>query len=203
MRRYFICFWILALLISPLGAKAQEGGKRFSVALAGGYTYSSFSGILGSDFSAIHHGAVDFSMKYKMKSMAFTLGYSYTPSIKLVDVRWTDSTTGDYTLDFMTPYIGIGPIGKEFLFEFLIGMETIRWSGTPEVGFNGSPTTLIGVKAGWTGKTSKPRLSFPMYARIWLKPVRDLSFTEKPSENSEVAAGAGVDLMVGVAYDLF
>ncbi|UOF02226.1 hypothetical protein [Bdellovibrio reynosensis] len=202
MRRYFIKFWIFAVLFFPFLSLAQEGGKRFSVALAGGYTNTPFSGIQGSDFSAFNHYAVDVSMRYRTKSMNITLGYAYTPQIKLVDIRWTDGETGDYNLDFMTPYIGIGPISKKFLFDFLVGIESMRLSGTPEVGFNGPSSTLIGFRGGWHGHY-KGRLSFPMYARVWLKPVRELQFTEKPSENSEVAAGAGVDLMIGVSYELF
>lgn len=205
MRRYFIKTWILALLLGASHTSfAQSKSGTFSVELDGGYTYRSFDGIQGADFSALQHGGVDLSLKYGRGDLVYVLGYFYTPQIKLKDVRWTDTTTGDYTLDFSTPYIGLGSNSKQYIFEFLVGMESLRWSGTPEVGYQDTASTVIGVKLGKKWTTTKYRkLSFPFYGRLWMRPEKDLKFEQKPVDNSKVTAGTGFDLMIGVAYELF
>lgn len=205
MRSKFIRFWILALcgLLSSVADAKGPGGKLI-VELAGGYTYSSFGGIEGADFSAIQHGAVDFSLKYKGQNATYGLGYFYTPQVTLKDVRWSDGDTGDYKIDFMTPYLTVGPNVKEYGMEFLIGFETVSLAGSPDVGLKKTAGLLMGFEASRVIRPkSYKRISFPISGRLWMKPQRDLEFELKPTENSRVSAGTGFDLMVGVACELF
>lgn len=205
MRSKFIQFWMLALVVTlPPSARASGTGRKLLVELAGGYTYSSFAGIEGAEFSSIQHAALDFSIKYKTQNVTYGVGYFYTPQVNLKDVRWSDGDTGDYKIDLTTPYLAVGPNFKDYGMDFLLGFETVKISGTPELGLKETGSLLIGFEVS---RFIKPqgfkRLSFPISGRLWMKPKRDLEFEFKPAENSTASAGVGFDLMVGVACELF
>ncbi len=203
MRRYFMHFLILFLMIGPRSLAQSKGGHLFTE-LSAGYINRPFVGVLGTSFSEINHGALDISFKYIQNNKVYNIGCLYTPQINLSEAHWSDGTKGAYTLEFLSPYIGYGTEWNKYVFEFQTGFESLRWSGTPDMGYSDSVSTIYAIKISKIIEMhKKPKLSFPFSIRFWARPERDLQFNLKSSENSKINSGNGLDILAGVAYEVF
>ena len=194
----------MLMILSRNAFAAKIPGGLFGLNLNGGVVQKGLDGIQGADFSEIRNIGLDVSLYYKRGFFIYSLGHNLSPQVKISDVRWTDESVGNYSLDFTTTYFSIGLNNPNFIFELTAGQETLSWSGMAEVGYQDKPIMLTGVKIGkrWTSRGDR-RVSYPVFLRYWSRPEKELQFDLKPKENSVVKAGQGFDLMIGISYDLF
>jgi hypothetical protein len=201
-----LTFFIASIFFIAGGASAKGSGLRLELSAV--YAQHTFSGFAGADFATLTSPGYDISINYKTKDNIYVLGYFVTPQIQFKDVRWSDQTLGNYTLEYNTPYVGFAPSAssKYFSFEFQLGMESISISGSPDVNYKDTPSLLMGVKFGTNLKAPwrwAKNWIFPVSGRMWFTQKRDLEFIDKPSENSSISAGTNFDFLVGVAFNGF
>ncbi len=192
--------WLFSL--SHSAAKSSGlAGYKFRIAVHGGYSLQEFGGVVGANRSQINRFQYGVGAFYKSSWWENGLAFSAIPGVKVDPFVFRNGTQGQYQMDFTRFEFVTGVVYSRFGLYALVGLETIGWSGSPDLGAKNDPHLYFGAEARMNfyffGPTS--RFSAPLSIRYLSHPNRNIEFERNPDENITVSPGAETAFNMGVA----
>jgi len=174
------------------------GGAENHFTLHLGLSSQDFSGVSGSDFSRIEHYYYGAGFQHSWGLWTGGLRYTALPSAAISRFTLATNESGQYNLDFQRIELLVGLDFSPFYVSLVIGNETMKISGAPELDAEPASTFQYGLDMSydfdWT-----PNLKIPLQVTILLHPERPLSFKNYASDSFTVSAGTEFMLGTGVA----
>lgn len=152
------------------------------------------------DSSQIKQLSYGLAMFYQWKFLNFGVQYQTVPNVSVSQFILSDNSAGTYNLSFVRNQFLIGGKYNLWRFYYLIGSETIGWSGTPNLQKSTATYSHSGFQLSYD-LWKQPRVTAPIVLTMLNHGQRKNEFTNYPNDTITFDAASEIILSAAFAFD--